>query len=153
RAADVKFLREHFVLYAPRYGSTGYADEDKWYEKARGAGRETRLDGLMWEFFTASGAPVKGKHRGLRDVVAAVGKLPASERKPAVGPRGPYNPRLQYADAAPPAGALFVNAYCRVLERDASGGFRHARKVDLTEFGGKGWGNSHPGDFSEPQRE
>src|SRR5262249_3981478 len=33
------------------------------------------------------------------------------------------------------------------------GGFRRAKSVDLTEFGGRAGGNSMPGDFSEPQRE
>src|SRR5439155_23245159 len=60
---------------------------------------------------------------------------------------------LQYADAEPPEGTLFVNAYCRVLEPAGEGTFRRAKKVDLTEFGGRASGNSMPGDFSEPQRE
>jgi hypothetical protein len=153
RASEIKRLKEKFVCYAPRFGSTGYAEEDKWFDKARGAGRETRIEGMFWEYITASGAPVKGKHRNLGDVVAAFHKLPESERKPTIEARGRHNPRLQYADVAPPPGVLFVNVFCRVLERDGRGGFRHARKVDLTEFGGRGWGNSHPGDFSWPQRE
>jgi hypothetical protein len=153
KAADVKLLKEKFVCYAPRFGSTGYAAEDKWFDKARGAGRESRIEGTLWEFITASGTAVKGKHRNLQAVVAAFHKLPESERKPTIEARGPYNPKLQYADAAPPDGTLFVNVYCRPLDRDGRGGFRHARKVDLAEFGGLGGGNSMPSDFTEPQRE
>jgi hypothetical protein len=39
-----------------------------------------------------------------------------------------------------------------VLEKSGEG-FRPAKSVDLTEFGGRSHGNSMPGDFSEPQRE
>jgi hypothetical protein len=153
RAKDFKLLRENFVCYAPRFGSTGYAAEDKWFAGARGAGKGARIEGTMWEILTASGTGVKGKHKNLEAALAAFARFPEAERKPAVEARGPHNPKLPWADAPPPAGALFVNVYCRPLERDGRGGFRHAKKVDLTEFGGIGFGNGMPFDFSEPQRE
>jgi hypothetical protein len=96
---------------------------------------------------------VKGKHKNLAAALEAYRKLPEAERKPKVAERGPHNPKLYYADVAPPPETLFVNVYCRVLEPAGKGRFRAAKKVDLTEFGGKPSGNSMPGDFSEPQRE
>ncbi len=152
---DMKLLRDKFIAYAPRFGSTGYATQDRWLNKVfrDGRGRECRIEGTLWAIITASGARVKGKHRSLAEALAAYRKLPASVRKPTIEDRGPHNPRLQYADVAPEPGTLFVNVYCRVLEPAGGGRFRHAKSVDLTEFGGRGPGNSMPGDFSEPQRE
>ena len=69
----------------------------------------------MWAIVTASGARVKGKHKNLAEALEAYPKLPEADRKPKVEDRGPHNPKLQYADVAP-AGTLFVNVYCRVLE-------------------------------------
>lgn len=153
--AEMKLLKERFVAYAPRFGSTGYASQDKWLNDvfADGKGRECRIEGTMWAVVTAGGVRVKGNHKSLAGALAAYGKLPESDRKPAVEDRGPFNPRLQLADVPLPPGAMVVTAYCRVLEPAGAGRFRHAKKVDLTEFGGRSSGNSIPGDFSEPQRE
>lgn len=151
---DMALLKEKFIPYAPRFGSTGYASQDKWLNDVfrDGLGRECRVEGTLWAVVTAGGTRVKGKHKSLKDALEAYARLPEEERKPAVEDPGPHNPKLQYADVQPPPGALFVNVYCRVLER-ADGRLRHAKKVDLTEFGGKAGGNSMPGDLSEPQRE
>jgi hypothetical protein len=152
---DLKLLKEQFIPYAPRFGSTGYVSQDRWLNEVfrDGRGRECRIEGTLWAIVTARGTRVQGKHKNLKEALEAFHKLPEADRKPPIEDRGPHNPRLQYADVAPPPGTLFVNVYCRVLERDGKGGFRRARKVDLTEFGGKAGGNSMPGDFSEPQRE
>jgi hypothetical protein len=153
--ADMKLLREKFIAYAPRFGSTGYVTQDRWLNEVfkDGRGPECRVEGTMWAIVTASGARVKGNHKNLAAALAAYRMLPTSKRRPKVEGGGPHNPRLQFADVAPPPGTLFVNVYCRVLERTSPGRFRHAKTVDLTEFGGKASGNSMPGDFSEPQRE
>jgi hypothetical protein len=129
--------------------------QDSWLDGVFGGGkgRECRIEGTMWAIVTASGARVKGNHKSLAAALEAFRQLPESQRKPTIEDRGAHNPRLQFADVAPPPGAMFVNVYCRVLEAAGQGKFRHAKAVDLTEFGGRGFGNSMPGDFSEPQRE
>jgi hypothetical protein len=153
--ADMSLLKEKFIAYAPRFGSTGYATQDRWLNDVfgDGRGRECRIEGTLWAIVTASGARVKGNHKSLSAALDAYRKLPEPDRKPKVDDRGPHNPRLQYADVEAPPGTLFVNVYCRVLEKAGEGRFRHAKSVDLTEFGGRSHGNSMPGDFSEPQRE
>jgi hypothetical protein len=153
--AEMKLLKEKFIAYAPRFGSTGYASQDKWLNEVFGGGkgRECRVEGTTWAIVTAGGARVKGKHRSLAAALEAYRALPEADRKPEVANPGPHNPKLQYADVAPSPGTLFVNVYCRVLEPAGEGRFRAAKKVDLTEFGGRSHGNSMPGDFSEPQRE
>jgi hypothetical protein len=151
----MKLLKEGFVGYAPRFGSTGYKAEDEWLAKAlaRDASKGCRIRGTLWVIVTASGRGVKGDHKSPSEALAAFHQLPEADRRAAVEDRGAYNPSLRFADVPPPPGALFVNVYCRPLERDARGGFRHARTVDLTEFGGRVSGNGLPTDFSEPQRE
>src|SRR5262249_30930872 len=68
--------------------------------------------------------------------------------------RGPHNPKLDYfPDQEPAPGTMFVQVYCRPLERDGDGPFRAAKSIDLTEFGGRPDGNSMQSRFSEPQRE
>src|SRR5262245_22193358 len=153
--ADLRLLKEKFVAYASRFGSTGYATQDRWLNDVfgDGRGRECRIEGTLWAIVAASGARVKGNHKSLSAALDAFEKLPESDRKPKVEDRGPHNARLQYADVEAPPGTLFVNVYCRVLEQTGEGRFRHAKTVDLTEFGGRSHGNSMPGDFSEPQRE
>jgi hypothetical protein len=47
----------------------------------------------------------------------------------------------------------FVKVYCRPLEPAAAALFQPARRIDLTEFGGKPSGNSMPSQIHEPQRE
>jgi hypothetical protein len=152
---DMRLLREEFIAYAPRFGSTGYVTQDRWLNEVfrDGRGRECRVEGTMWAIVTAAGVRVKGSHKSLSAALEAYRKLPVTDRTPPVEDRGPHNPKLQYADVEPPPGTLFVNVYCRVLERAGEGKFRHAKTVDLTEFGGRSHGNSMPGDFSEPQRE
>lgn len=154
-ADEMKLLKEKFIAYAPRFGSTGYATQDKWLNDVfrDGRGKECRVEGTLWAIVTASGARVKGRHKGLAAALEAYRKMPEAARRPKVEPRGPHDPKRFYADVQPAPGTLFVNVYCRVLQRDAEGKFRRAKKVDLTEFGGRSHGNSMPGDFSEPQRE
>src|SRR5262245_36952486 len=152
---EMKLLKEKFIAYAPRFGSTGYASQDRWLNEVfrDGRGRECRIEGTLWAIVTASGVRVQGRHKSLSAALEAYRKLPAADRTARVEDRGPHNPRLQYADVEAPAGTLFVNVYCRVLEKAGAGRFRAAKSVDLTEFGGRSHGNSMPGDFSEPQRE
>jgi len=151
----MRLLKDQFIGYAPRFGSTGYETQDWWLNEVfkDGRGRECRVEGTMWAVVTAAGVRVKGSHKSLSAALEAYRKLPVADRKPEVEGREPHNPKLQYADVEPPPGTLFVNVYCRVLEMAGEGKFRHAKSVDLTEFGGRGHGNSMPGDFSEPQRE
>lgn len=152
---QMKLLQDEFIAYAPRFGSTGYATQDKWLDDVfgDGKGRECRIEGTMWAIITAKGTRVQGNHKSLAEALAAYRKLPDSDRRPTVENRGEHNPLLQLADVPPPPGTLFVNVYCRVLDVDEQGNFRRTEKVDLTEFEGRGYGNSIPGDFSEPQRE
>lgn len=152
---DMQLLKEKFIAYAPRFGSTGYVSQDKWLNEVfgDGKGKECRIEGTMWAIVTAKGTRVKGKHKNLAEALAAYRMLPEADRTPVVEERGPHNPKLQYADVEAPQGTLFVNVYCRVLEADDMGVLRRAKTVDLTEFGGRSHGNSMPGDFSEPQRE
>src|SRR5262245_34568161 len=135
-ADEMKLLKEKFIAYAPRFGSTGYATQDKWLNDVfrDGRGKECRIGGTMWAIVTASGQRVKGKHKDLAAALEAYRKLPEPARKPKIEERGPHNARLFYADTGPQPGTLFVNAYGRVLEPDGKGRFRHAKKVDLTEF-------------------
>src|SRR5688572_17792524 len=141
---DLKLLKEQFIAYAPRFGSTGYESQDKWLDEVfgDGKGRECRVEGTMWAIVTAGGARVKGNHKNLAEALAAYRLMPEAERRPAVEDRGPHDANRQYADVPPPPETVFVNVYCRVLERDDAGAFRHAEKVDLTEFGGRAAGNS-----------
>src|SRR5262245_35253478 len=126
---EMRLLREKFVPYAPRFGSTGYASQDRWLREVfrDNRGQECRVNGTLWAIVTASGARVKGRHKNLAAALAAYRKMPESERRPVVEDRGPHDPRLFYADVPPPPGTMFVNVYCRVLERDGKGGFRHAK--------------------------
>src|SRR5262245_30946912 len=114
---EKKLLQEKFIPYAPRFGSTGYVSQDKWLDEVFGGGmgKECRIEGTMWAIITAKGTRIKGKHKNLAEALEAFAKLPEAERKPEVEDRGPYNPKLQYADVEPPPGTLFMNVYCRVL--------------------------------------
>src|SRR5436190_14934766 len=92
---DLKLLKERFIAYAPRFGSTGYTSQDRWLNEVfrDGKGRECRIEGTMWAIVTASGARVKGKHKTLAAALEAYRKLPESDRKPKIADRGPHNPR------------------------------------------------------------
>src|SRR6516225_3055651 len=85
-ADEMKLLKTKFIAYAPRFGSTGYASQDKWLKDVFWGykDKECSIEGTMWAIVTASGARVKGKHKSLSDALEAYGKLPESERKPKV---------------------------------------------------------------------
>src|SRR5262245_20434674 len=103
---EMKLLKDKFIAYAPRFGSTGYASQDKWLNDVfrDGRGKECRIEGTMWAIVTASGKRVKGKHKNLAAALKAYAKLPEADRKPKIEDRGAHNARLFYADVAPPAG-------------------------------------------------
>jgi hypothetical protein len=154
-------LKQKFVPYAPRFGSTGHASQDAWIKQNLG---DSRVKAAMiqipgstsyprWVVVTASGALVVSPQRSLEGALEAFAALPEKDRRPVIEDRGPHNPKLYYADQEPPAGTVFIAVYCRPLERGAGGSFQAARRIDLTEFGGRPSGNSMPGRFSEPQRE
>lgn len=156
--AQIALINNQFIPYAPRWGSTGYATQDAWIaevsRKGQAAKQAHRISGTYWTIVTASGEPVISTKRTLEGALAAFQQLPESVRKPVVEERGPHNPNLgHYADQAPPPGGMFIKVYCRALESDAKDQFKIARRVDLTEFGGRPDGNSMPGRLHEPQRE
>jgi hypothetical protein len=157
-AEQMTLLKEQFVPYAPRWGSTGYATQDAWRKevskKAAAVKHRNRIPGTFWSIITASGEPVVSADRTLEGALAAFAEMPEKERRPVVEDRGPHDPKLPYyPDHSPPPGAMFVQVYCRPLERGPDGAFRAARAIDLTEFGGRPSGNSMQSRFSEPQRE
>src|SRR5262249_7023947 len=103
---------------------------------------------------TAGGDPVVSPRRTLEGALEAFARMPEGERRPVVEDRGPHDPNLAYyPDQSPPPGAMFVQVYCRPLERRPDGSFQAARSVDLTQCGGRPGGNSMQSRFSEPQRE
>src|SRR6185436_14411480 len=97
---DMQLLTDRFIAYAPRFGSTGYASQDKWLNGVfrDGLGRECRIEGTMWGIVTAAGVRVKGSHKNLAAALEAYQKLPESARKPKIEDLEPHNPKLQYAD-------------------------------------------------------
>jgi len=145
----LKIIRERFIPYAPRWGSTGYASQDRWLHETtlRGRTTVTRIRGSQWEIYTANGTLVIGDGT-LEGALAAFAKLPEKDRKPEIEPRGTYDPNLTGADVVAPPGTTFVNVYCRPLDRRPDDTFAAADGLDMTEFGGKG-----RRDFSEPQRD
>jgi hypothetical protein len=157
-AEQMALIDTKFVPYASRFGSTGYASQDAWFKMARKKGQDAkrgnRIQGTFWDIVTASGEPVVTEEHTLEAALKAYHKLPESVRRPKIEDRGPHNPKLDYhADQHPPAGAMFIKVYCRVLDRDPQDKLTIARKVDITEFGGRPSGNSLPGHLHEPQRE
>src|SRR5262245_53828064 len=135
---QIALVTEKFVPWAPRWGGTGYATEDRWVEKTFGKGRarDSRIGGTQWAIVTASGTPVVSAKHTLAAALEVFARLPEAERRPAIEERGPHDPkRTEYADRPPPAGTTFVHVFCRPLERLPGGGFRIARTVDLSEFG------------------
>lgn len=151
-------IDERFVPYATRWGSTGYATQDAWLlavsKQSQAVENANRIQGTYWAIVTASGAPVVSEQRTLEGALAAYHQLPEKVRRPRIEDRGPRDLTLDYyADEAPPPGAMFVKVYCRALERGAGAQFTIARKIDLTEFGGRPSGNSLPDRLHEPQRE
>jgi hypothetical protein len=152
-AEQMNLIKDKFIPFAPRWGSTGYASQDAWLRAAR-ATKENRIAGTFWAIVTASGAPVVSPKKSLEGALAAFQQLPQKDRQPAVEERGPQNLKLDFlADQEPPPGAMFVQVYCRVLERNTEGQLQAAHTVDLTEFGGRPGGNSLPNRINEPQRE
>jgi hypothetical protein len=145
----MKLIRERFVPYAPRWGSTGYASQDKWLHQTTLSGRlnVTRIRGTQWDLYTANGTLVQGNGT-LEGALEAFAKLPEKDRKPEIEPRGPYDPNLTGADQPAAPGTTFVNVYCRPLDRRPDNTLVHAQGLDMTEFGGGG-----RRDFSEPQRD
>jgi hypothetical protein len=157
-ADQMKLIDTQFIPYAPRWGSTGYITQDDWFKQARKKGQEAkrgnRISGTFWDIVTASGEPVVSEERTLEAALKAYRKMPESARRPQIEERGPHNPKLDYfPDQSPPDGATFIKVYCRALDRGAGDKLTIARKVDLTEFGGRSHGNSLPGGMYEPQRE
>src|SRR5262245_39909099 len=157
-AEQMTLLKTKFVPYAPRWGSTGYATQDRWNKevskKAAAVKNQNRIPGTFWSIVTASGEPVVNPKKTLEGALEAFAQLPEKERRPVIEDRGPYNPKLPYyPDQSPPPGATFVQVYCRPLERGPNGTLHAARRIDLTEFGGRPGGNSMQTRFSEPQRE
>jgi hypothetical protein len=152
---QMALIKEKFIPFAPRWGSTGYEVEDKWLGETFGNNRcrECKIGGTQWSIITASGKPVVTLTKTLEDALATYKTLPEAERKPKIEDRGPHNPNLQYADQHPPEGTVFIDVFCRPLVQEADGQYKLAQTVDLTEFGGRQWGNSMPNDYSEPQRE
>jgi hypothetical protein len=154
-ADQMNMIKEKFVPYAPRFGSTGYATQDAWMKhtfwdyKADPA----MIEGTRWTIVTADGTPVPSEERTLEGALRAFTALPKKERQPEVEDRGPHDPKLYYADVEPAPGMTFVKVYCRPLEPAVDALFQPARKIDLTEFGGKPSGNSMPSRIHEPQRE
>jgi hypothetical protein len=156
--ARMNLIDQKFIPYATRWGSTGYPTQDAWLKaanrKAQAAKHANRIRGTFWSIVTASGEPVVTEERTLEAALKAYREMPEKERRPEIEDRGPHNPKLDhFPDHAPPSGGTFIKVYCRALERDADGQFTIARKVDLTEFGGRSHGNSLPGRLNEPQRE
>lgn len=157
-AAQMELIKTKFVPYAPRWGSTGYATQDAWNKevskKAAAVNRQNRISGTFWAIVTASGEPVVSPKKTLEGALEAFAELPEKERRPVIEERGPHDTKLPYyPDQSPPPGAMFVQVYCRPLERDTEGNLQAAKSVDLTEFGGRPSGNSMQSRFSEPQRE
>lgn len=156
-AAQMTLLKDKFVAYAPRWGSTGYVTQDNWKKetskKGQAAKHANRIGGTYWSIVTASGEPVVSEQRTLEAALAAFAQLPEKERRPEIEDRGAHNPNLpSFPDQAPPPSGMFVKVYCRALEPSGDT-FKIARTVDLTEFGGRPSGNSMPGHLHEPQRE
>src|SRR5262245_44293261 len=157
-AEQMTLLKTKFVPYAPRWGSTGYTTQDAWIKevskKAAAIKHQNRIPGTFWSIITASGEPVVSPKQTLEGALEAFARMPEKDRQPAIEDRGPHdaNPSTS-PDQTPSPGTMFVQVYCRPLERGPEGSLRAARTIDLTEFGGRPGGNSMQSRFSEPQRE
>jgi hypothetical protein len=155
---EMALLKDKFVAYPQRFGSTGYASQDAWSKavnkNSKDCGHANRLYfGTFWSVVTASGAPVISPKKTLAGALEAFQQLPEADRQPIVEDRGPHNPNLYYADQEPPPKGMFIAVYCRPLEKAPDGTMQAAKRIDLTEFGGRPGGNSMQSRFSEPQRE
>jgi hypothetical protein len=146
----MNLVKDRFVPYAPRWGSTGYASQDRWLHETllRGRANVTRIRGTQWEIFTANGTLVVSSNATLEGALEAFAKLPEKDRKPVVEPRGTYDPKLEAADQPARPDTVFVNVYCRPLALGTDDKLRPADGLDMSEFGGGG-----RRDFSEPQRD
>jgi hypothetical protein len=80
----MKLIRERFVPYAPRWGSTGYASQDKWLHQTTLSGRlnVTRIRGTQWDLYTANGTLVQGNGtlEGALEAYAKLSERTASRR-------------------------------------------------------------------------
>ncbi len=79
-------LKEKFVPYAPRWGSTGYATQDAWKKevskKAAAVKHQNRISGTFWSIITASGDPVVSPKKTLEGALEAFAQT-AGEAAPA----------------------------------------------------------------------
>ncbi len=61
-AEQMDLIKTKFVPYAPRWGSTGYATQDRWnrefWKKSAAVQHQNRIQGTFWSIVTASGDPV-----------------------------------------------------------------------------------------------
>src|SRR5581483_9516220 len=135
-AEQMTLIREKFVPYAPRWGSTGYATQDAWKKevskKAAAVKHQNRIPGTFWSIITASGEPVVNPSKTLEGALEAFAQMPEKERRPVIEDRGPYDPKLPYyPDQSPPPGTTFIQVYCRPLERGPEGSLQAARTIDL----------------------
>src|SRR5437667_880252 len=110
-AEQMTLLQEKFVAYAPRWGSTGFATQDRWNKevskKAAAVKHQNRIPGTFWSIITASGEPVVSPRRTLDGALEVFAQMPEKERRPIIEDRGPHNPKLPYyPDQSPPLGAL-----------------------------------------------
>src|SRR5262249_49562377 len=83
-AEQMTLLKEKFVPYAPRGGSTGYATQDAWKKEVSKKGaavkHQNRISGTFWSIITASGEPVVSPEKTLEGALAAFAKMPEEER-------------------------------------------------------------------------
>src|SRR5262245_39553044 len=153
-ADQMNLIKEKFVPYAPRFGSTGYATQDAWKKQTFWGYKAdaAMIGGTRWTIVTASGMPVVSPKKTLEGALATFAELPQKDRQPEVEDRGPHDRKLYYADEEPTPGMTFVKVYCRPLETANEALFQPARLIDLTEFEGKPSGNSMTSRIHEPQR-
>lgn len=116
--AQMNLIKEKFVPYAPRFGSTGYATQDAWMKQTFWGYKadSAMIGGTRWTIVTASGKPVVSAKKSLEGALEAFAGLPHTERKPEVEDRGPHDRKLYYADEEPAPGMTFIKVYCRPLE-------------------------------------
>jgi hypothetical protein len=156
----VQLIKDRFVPWAPGWGKSGYKSDEAFLGTAWADGgfQKSRFAGTDWHIMTASGKPVPGglkspQQRGLEGVLEDFKKLPASERQPVLGDRGPFTPGPETFTAEPPRGGLVLNVYQRPLKREGKGRFVPQREqLDLSEFAGP-TGRYADMTYPEPQRD
>src|SRR5262245_8811040 len=127
-AEQMALINEKFIPYAPRWGSTGYVSQDAWKKeaskKAAAVKHANRMPGTFWSIITANGTPVVSDKKTLEGALEAFQQLPEADRQPVIEERGAHNPNLEFfPDQEPPPGAMFVQVYCRPVEKAADGTF------------------------------